>query len=507
MNSRLKKDLSNRLDKIISLAKRRGFVFPSSEIYGGFSAVYDYGPYGVELKNNIKQEWWKRFVHHRDNIVGVDAALIMNPKVWEASGHLKNFSDSLVEDKSTNIRYREDYLNELTPENDEKFEKHYKQALEFMKKYMYGDYDDQIEWTVGKKSEEAWKRLQNKGIKIFQNPDNNEIFVSEKAKSFNLMFKTFVGSTEETTNVAYFRPETAQGIFVNFKNILDSTRMKIPFGIAQIGKAFRNEITARQFIFRTREFEQMEIEYFIPEPKDNNDEEWKKYFEEWRVAMVAWMSDLGINVKEEIYELDVPENERAHYSKKTIDFEYKFPFGQREIYGLAYRTNYDLTQHSKLSGEDLRYTDNDGNKFIPHVIEPSLGVDRTLLAVLCSAYNEEKLTSKNGKEEMRIVMKFPKWLAPIKIAVFPLLKNKPELVKKAKEIFDDLKIKHMCEFDDNGNVGKRYRRQDEIGTPYCITVDFEGLDDNTVTVRDRDTMKQERIKIEELESYFQDKLN
>jgi len=434
------------MEKIVSLTKRRGFVFPGSEIYGGMANTWDYGPYGVELKNNIKQRWWKKFVQDREDMVGLDAALIMNPKVWEASGHLVNFKDPLVECEKCHNRFREEDLEE--------------------------------------------KKCPDCGGKL------------TTPKQFNLMFKTFFGPAEESANIAYFRPETAQGIFVNFKNILDTTRKRIPFGIAQIGKAFRNEITPGNFIFRTREFEQMEIEYFIPAPK--KDKDWEKYFEDWRKEMISWMKNLGIDVKKEIHELNVPKDELAHYSKKTIDFEYRFPFGQKELYGLAYRTDFDLKSHG------LDYTDEDGNKFIPHVIEPSLGVDRSVLAALCSAYKEEKTppqpSPSKGEGAIRVVLKLPNWLAPVKIAVFPLMRNKPELVAKAKEIFNSLKLDYRCEFDDNGNVGKRYRRQDEIGTPYCITVDFDSLEKDDVTVRDRDSMKQVRVKVEELKEYFREKL-
>ncbi|MFA5317953.1 MAG: glycine--tRNA ligase [Patescibacteria group bacterium] len=433
-----KQNNNDLMEKIVSLCKRRGFIFPGSEIYGGMANSFDFGPLGVELKNNIKNAWWKRFVQDRSDMFGLDAALIMNTKTWEASGHLDNFTDPLVECEKCKMRFREDLID-------------------------------------GKKCPECGGKLSS-------------------PKQFNLMFKTFVGPSEESANVAYFRPETAQGIFVNFKNIIDTMRPKLPFGIGQIGKAFRNEITPGNFIFRTREFEQMEIEYFIEEKN------WEKSFAMWRKEMISWMEDLGIDVKREIHELDVPKDERAHYSKKTIDFEYKFPFGQKELYGLAYRTDYDLKQHSKHSGEELVYIDADSKKFTPHVIEPSLGVERTVLAVLCSVYNEEKA---DGGE--RVVLKFPHWLSPVKIAVFPLLKNKPQLVEKAKEIFVDLNKKHTCMFDDNGNVGKRYRRQDEIGTPYCVTVDFESLEDGAVTVRDRDSMKQERMAIKKLSEYFKDK--
>ena len=421
------------IDKIISLCKRRGFIFPGSEVYGGLANSWDYGPLGVELKNNIKQAWWNRFVHFRDDMVGIDAALIMNPKVWEASGHLENFSDPLVECKKCHHRFRKDTL-----EKDEC-------------------------------------------------PDcKGELM---EPKQFNLMLKTFLGPTEDSSAIVYFRPETAQAMFVDFKNVLNTTRRKLPFGIAQIGKAFRNEITPGNFIFRTREFEQMEIEYFIKA------EEWKKVFEMWRKEMWSWMTDiLGLSEKN-IHELDIPDGERAHYSKKTIDFEYDFPFGRKELYGLAYRTDFDLKNHFKEPPyEDVE----SGEKLYPHVIEPTWGVDRSVLAVLCQSYIEES---------DRVVLKLKSKLAPYKVAVFPLLKNKPELVKKAEEIYKDLKKYFMVAFDDRGNIGKRYYSQDEIGTPFCITVDFDTLEKDDVTVRDRDTMRQERIKIKDLQSFLNDKIN
>jgi len=435
---------NNLMDKIISLCKRRGFIFPGSEIYGGLANSWDYGHLGVELKNNIKQLWWKKFVHLRDDVVGMDAALIMNSKVWEASGHLKNFSDPLIDCKKCHERFRADLVN-------------------------------------------AKDSCPNCGMK--------DSFT--EARQFNLMLKTFLGPAEEEANVVYFRPETAQAMFVDFKNILQTTRKKLPFGIAQIGKAFRNEITPGNFIFRTREFEQMEIEYFIKPPK--KDEEWQVPFEMWRKEMIDWIKDMGIDISK-VHELEVPEEERAHYSKRTIDFEYEFPFGKKELYGLAYRTDFDLRSHAAASKEDLSYVDPETNeKVIPHVIEPSLGVDRTVLAVLVSAFDDSN--------PERLVLKLPYKLAPYKVAIFPLLKNKPELVSKAKEIYDTLRKDFMTIWDDRGNVGKRYYSQDEIGTPFCITVDFDSLEDGAVTVRDRDTMKQERIKISELKKYLSEKLN
>lgn len=412
----MKKENNQELmDKIVSLCKRRGFVFPGSEIYGGLANSFDYGPLGVELKNNIKNLWWKHFVHERDDMVGIDAALIMNTKVWENSGHLETFNDPLVECKKCHHRFRLDKID-------------------------------------SKKC-----------------PDCGGEFT--KPKQFNLMLKTFLGPVEDQDNTVYFRPETAQAMFVDFKTVLETSRKKIPFGIAQIGKAFRNEITPGNFIFRTREFEQMEIEYFIEE------RDWEKSFEEWRKEMWEWIDLLGIN-KKNVREC-LPEN-LAHYSKKTIDFEYDFPFGRDELYGLAYRTDFDFKNHFKEPPYE---------GFYPHVIEPTWGVDRSVLAVLCDAYFEDK---------DRVVLKLSPKLAPYKAAVFPLLQNKPELVKKAKEIYADLKKEFNVAFDGRGNIGKRYYSQDEIGTPFCITVDFDTLKDSTVTIRDRDTAKQERIKNSEI---------
>jgi glycyl-tRNA synthetase len=433
-----------KIEDIISLCKRRGFIFPGSEIYGGMANSWDYGPLGVELKNNIKNAWWKRFVHGRSDMVGIDAALIMNPKVWEASGHLQNFSDPLVECKKCHGRFRADTLADP------------------------------------KKCPNCKGQL-------------------SAPKQFNMMLKTFIGPAEETSNIAYFRPETAQAMFVDFKSVAETSRKRIPFGIAQIGKAFRNEITPGNFIFRTREFEQMEIEYFIAPP--DNDKDWGVIFEDWLKEMYEWMAFLGLK-KDHLHDLEVPKDELAHYSKRTVDIEYDFPFDKKELYGIAYRTDFDLSNHEKASGEDLKYMDPETQtKYVPHVIEPTFGVDRSVLAVLCEAYTEEKI-----EEETRIVLKLPKAIAPYKVAVFPLLKNKENLVEKAREVYNELKKYFTCDFDDNGNIGKRYRRQDEIGTPYCITVDFDTLEKNEVTVRDRDTMKQEKIAVKDLRDYLNEKL-
>jgi glycyl-tRNA synthetase len=442
------KDRAVTMEKIVSLAKRRGFIFPGSEIYGGLANSWDYGPLGVELKNNIKAFWWERFVRQREDIVGLDSALLMNPRVWEASGHFQRFIDPLLECQNCHSRFRADDLAK-------------------------GEYGEV-------------KRANDK----IRCPHCEKGQLGE-ARPFNLMFKTFLGPAEDEASLVYFRPETAQGMFVNFKNILDTTRLTLPFGIAQIGKAFRNEITPGNFIFRTREFEMMEIEYFV------RPQEWEQWFEYWRREMLAWIKDLGINL-DRIHQTEIPEEERAHYSKRTIDFEYDFPFGRKELYGLAYRTDFDLSQHEKFSGVELKYRDPEsGEEFWPHVIEPTWGVDRSVLVVLLEAYEEEK---------DRLVLRLPPQLAPYKAAVFPLLANKPELVKLARKIYDDLKFEFMTAWDDRGNIGKRYYSQDEIGTPFSITVDFDSLADKTVTIRDRDTTRQERVAIDKLKEILHQKL-
>jgi glycyl-tRNA synthetase len=430
------------MEKLVQLCKARGFIFPGSDIYGGLANSWDYGPLGVELKNNIKAAWWKKFVSSRLDMVGIDAALLMNPKVWEASGHVATFSDPLVECKNCHERYRA----------------------------------DQIDLT---------KPCQKCGTRdSFTEP-----------ASFNLMMKTWLGPKEDASAVVYFRPETAQAIFVNFANVLRTERLKLPFGIGQIGKAFRNEITPGNFIFRTREFEQMEIEYFV------KPEAWEKAFEEWLRLMHEWIADCGIEATS-VHELEVPAEERAHYSKRTVDIEFDYPFGRKELYGLAYRGDFDLSAHEKFSGKELKYTDPDsGEKFVPHVIEPSFGVDRTLLAVLLSAYQEEEVEG-----ETRVVLRLPKQLAPVKIAILPLSK-KDELTAVSLPLAQRLAKHWRVDHSVSQSIGKRYRQQDEIGTPYCVTVDFETLTDQAVTVRDRDTMQQERIAIAGLENYFAKKLN
>lgn len=428
------------MEDIVSLAKRRGFIYSGSEIYGGLAGTFDYGPLGVALKNNVKQLWWRRFVTDREDMYGIDAAILMNPKAWEASGHVSGFNDPMVECENCKGRFREDHLE-----------------------------DKNVCPSCGKKG------------------------TLGSAKQFNMMFSTQVGASEDASAKTYLRPETAGGMFVNFKNVIDSFHPKLPFGLAQIGKAFRNEIAPRDFVFRSREFEQMEVEYFV------HPTNWEAAFEEWHGIMHAFAKEVGVK-KDTIHDLEVADVDRAHYSKRTIDFEFDYPFGRKELWGVAYRTDFDLSAHEKTSGVELKYMDEETKeKITPHVIEPSLGVDRTVLAILISAYDEDDLGG-----EKRSVLRLPKAIAPYRAAVSPLLKNKPELVAKAREVFLMLKKTGMSViWDDNGNIGKRYRRQDEIGTPSCIVIDFDTLGEkpellDTVTVRDRDTGEQERVAITEL---------
>jgi len=435
------------MEKIVSLAKRRGFIFPSSEIYGGLASCYDYGPLGVELKNNIKKAWWKKVVQEREDVVGLDTSILMNSKVWEASGHLKGFVDLLAECKSCHKRFKLD------------------------------DLKDKIKCSVCD------------GILT-------------EAKNFNLLFKTFMGPVENDSAVIYLRPETAQGIFVNFNNVLQSSRMKIPFGIAQIGKSFRNEITPGNFIFRTREFEQMELEFFV---KPGEAKKWHKDLLEQRFN---WYLDLGIK-KKNLRLREHGKNELAHYAKSCSDVEYKFPFGWSELEGVANRGDFDLKQHQKVSGQDMSYQYQDGEKYMPYVIEPSAGVDRPLLAFLVDAYKEIKggrTTTTQANKEQEVVLRLHKDLAPIKVAILPLSKKEP-LKKVAQGIYKDLKKYWMVQYDEVSSIGRRYRRQDEIGTLYCITVDFDSLNDKKVTIRDRDTMKQNRVAINALVDYLKNKLD
>ena len=442
------------MEDIISLCKRRGFIYQGSDVYGGLSGTWDYGPLGVQLKRNIMNLWWRMFVDERDDIYGVDAAILMNPKVWKASGHVDTFVDPLCEDTVNHRRYRTDHILK----------------------------DNGVD-ADGLTMEQMDEVIAEKGIK---SPDGNPL---SKSRTFNMMFKTSVGATESEDSVAYLRPETAQGIFTNFKNVVDSFYPDLPFGIAQQGKAFRNEIAPRDFVFRSREFEQMEIEYFV------NPENWQEAFDELLKSTHEFLESLGLD-PENIHELDVPAEDRAHYSKKTIDIEYDFPIGKEELMGIAYRTDFDLMNIQRVSGKSMEYTIKGTNeKFVPHVIEPSFGVERALMAVLSSAYREDE---QNGST--RVYLALPEHLAPVKFAVSPLLKNKPELVEKAREIYASLSQKNpgRVMWDDNGNIGKRYRRQDEIGTPHCVVIDFQTLEDDTVTVRERDTTEQRRVKVEEL---------
>lgn len=445
----------NLMEKIVSLCKRRGFIYQGSEIYGGLAGTWDYGPVGVELKRNIKNLWWKMFVQEREDVYGLDAAILMNPKVWEASGHTTGFSDPIVEDRKTKKKYRADHLLEDAGIN-----------------------------TSGMSLQDISHAITKHDIK---SPEGNQL---NPPSQFNMMFKTSIGASEDTSSITYLRPETAGGIFVNFKNILDTFNPQIPFGIAQIGKAFRNEISPRDFVFRSREFEQMELEYFV---KENN---WEKHFEEWRVLTNKWLETTGFDMNR-VVEKEIEGNDLAHYSKRTIDFEFKYPFGQKELYGLAYRTDYDLKNQAKESSQKLEYFDQEsGERFTPHVIEPSYGIDRTVLAILVSAYNEEEVEGEN-----RVFLKLDKKIAPIKVAILPLMR-KDGLPEKAREIFKTLKSEFTCQYDETASIGKRYRRQDEIGTPYCVTVDYETLEDSSVTVRERDSMKQERIKLNKLPDYL-----
>ncbi len=452
------------MEKIVALAKRRGFVFPTSEIYGGLSNSYDYGPTGAELLRNIRNLWWKEFINNREDMIGLDTQIILHPETWVASGHVTSFNEPMIEDKITQKRYRADHLIEKwLPEGSEV-------VVEDM--------------TMDEMNEFIKK---NK----VTSPEGNEV---TEIKKFNQLFETAIGAVAGDKSKVYLRGETAQGIFTDFKQILDSSRVKLPFGVGNIGKSFRNEITTGQFVFRTLEFEQAEIEYFF----DPENSDWKKLFNDWKDSMFKFVTEtLGIS-KGNLKWRRHTDKERSFYSKDTYDLDYKFPFGWKELWGIAYRTDYDLKQHMEHSGQSLEYVDPaTGRKFIPHVIEPAVGINRIFLMLLADAYFED------GE---RVVLKLSPKIAPYKIAVFPLLANKPELTAKARELFNTLKSQFNVVWDDRGNIGKRYFAQDEIGTPWCVTVDFDTLEDNTVTVRDRDTAKQERIAIDKLPEYFQNGL-
>jgi glycyl-tRNA synthetase len=446
---------SQRMEKIVSLCKRRGFIFQSSEIYGGLNGAWDYGPLGVELKRNLKDYWWRVMVHERDDVVGMDGAILTHPAILEASGHVEGFSDPMIDCRSCKAHLRADQLVE----------------------------------------KKEVKQCPNCGGKDFTAP-----------RQFNLMFQTNVGAATDESSIAYLRPETAQSIFVQFKNILEVSRKKLPFGIAQIGKAFRNEINPRNFTFRSREFEQMELEYFC------RAEQGMELLEYWKEERLKFYENIGIP-RDKLHARAVPDDERAFYSKGTYDIEYDFPFGRQELEGVAYRTDYDLSQHQKASGKSLEYFDEETKqRFVPHVVEPSAGVDRTLLALICEAYSEDQAPDEKGKMETRLVLRFRPRMAPIKCGIFPLLKNNPQLVAKAKEVVDLLRPHMNIFYDESGAIGRRYRRQDEIGTPFGVTVDFETLGEkdaalrDTVTLRDRDSMHQERVAIQELPAILRERI-
>lgn len=458
------------LDDLISLAKRRGFVYPTSQIYGGLANSYDYGPLGTELLRNIRNAFWRTFIHGRPDMVGLDTQIMLHPQTWVASGHVNAFNDPLVEDKVTHKRYRADHLIEAWLENPHTGSL---PAAEEIK-------------VENMKIEDMAAFIREHNL---MSPEGNPI---TEPKSFNLLFETEIGSVAGEKAKVYLRGETAQGIFTNFKQVLDSTRVQLPFGIGNIGKSFRNEITTGQFVFRTIEFEQAEIEYFF----NPNQSSWQQLMDEWKNAMWSFVTQtLGIN-PDNLRWRQHTDKERSHYSLDTYDLEYKYPFGWKELWGVAYRTDYDLKQHQNLSGQSLEYTDpHTGEKFIPHVIEPAVGVNRLFLMILSDAYWQDT-------ERQRLVLRLPSNLAPFKAAVFPLLKNKPELVEKAKEVYKLLSQEMYVAWDDRGNIGKRYLYQDEVGTPYCVTVDFQTLEDQTVTVRHRDTAEQSRFRIDELLTYL-----
>lgn len=509
------------METLVTLCKRRGFVFQSSEIYGGYAGFFDYGPLGVELRRNIKDAWWRAFVHGRDDVVGLDSTIIMHPEIWRASGHVEGFNDPMADCKESKLRYRADQLFyapiHFTLEDGGEQFGGYVSALE----------GTGLEENLIKRASTARKALGLKGARLDEErlrsgireytevteeeraqvwgPDANKAGTLTLPRQFNLMFETRVGALASDDAKAYLRPETAQGIFQNYKNVVDTSRVKIPFGIAQIGKAFRNEITPRNFIFRSREFEQMELEYFI----DPDEETWPASYRYWIEFCKNWLVSIGIPeamIGEDVH----PAEKLSHYSKGTTDLTFEFPFGTQELWGIACRGNFDLTQHEKHSGKSMEFFDEERKnagkepfKYVPHVVEPSLGVDRTFLAVLTAAYCEDEVPNDKGVPEKRVLMKFHPRIAPYKAAVFPLLKNKPELVDRARSIYEQLRRRWNIAWDASGAIGRRYRRQDEIGTPYGITIDFETIEkDDAVTVRDRDTTEQVRIPVSELESWL-----
>lgn len=491
------------METLVAFCKRKGFIFQSSEIYGGVNGFFDYGPLGVELKNNLKAHWWKTFVYDRDDMVGLDSAIIQHPDLWKASGHLENFNDPMVDCKESKQRYRADhlmwaavrvagevigYISFLTDENDQA---RADELADKMKRKLQKQ--GVLEPVVVKPFTEATAEE----VPLIPSPATGKPGSLTPARKFNMMFKTFVGALEEASATAYLRPETCGGIFTNFKNVWDTGRVKIPFGIAQIGKAFRNEITPRNFIYRSREFEQMEIEYFIDDGADT----WQAEHARWVAAAKAWMIAVGVDAKR-LSELAYPQKDLAHYSRATTDLMFDYPFGRQELMGVAARGSFDLDAHGKATGKPIEIFDEaTKRKYTPHVIEPSFGLDRVLLVVLLSSYDEDVV-----ENEKRVVLRLKPSIAPFKAAIFPLLKNKPELTERAEKLYARLRKKFRVDYDEGGAIGRRYRRQDEIGTPYGITVDFDTLQDGTVTVRDRDTTEQIRVKEEELEAWLAAKL-
>jgi len=500
--------------KIIAHAKEYGFIFQSTEIYDGLSAVYDYGQNGAQLKENIKKYWWDAMVKLNENIVPLDAAIFMHPKTWEASGHLSAFNDPMIDNKDSKKRYRAD---ELVEDYIEKQQTKIDKEINKAKKKFGDDFDEEQFVTTNKRVlgyKEKIENTRNKLIKALEDEDlealKNLIDECEIAdpvsgsknwtevRQFNLMFDTRLGSVSDDSNKVYLRPETAQGIFVNYLNVQKTGRMKLPFGIAQIGKAFRNEIVARQFIFRMREFEQMEMQYFVQPGEE------KKWFEHWKNVRVKWHNALGID--ENMFRLH-EHDKLAHYANAAYDIEFNFPFGFKELEGIHSRTDFDLSQHQEYSGKKIQYFDPERNEsYVPYVVETSIGLDRMFLAVLTAAYHEEEVPKENGKSEQRVVLKMPPALAPIQLAVLPLVK-KDGLPQKAREIIDGLKLDFICQYEEKDSIGKRYRRQDAIGTPYCITIDHQTLEDDTVTIRDRDSMEQERVSVNELSAILDKKVN
>lgn len=494
------------METLVTLCKRRGFIFQSSEIYGGYAGFFDYGPLGVELKKNIKDAWWRAMVHERDEIVGLDSSIVMHPKIWKASGHVDGFNDPMVDCKESKRRYRADQLyfaavrvaGEVigyvsVEESGTMAETAQAQALELKRKLAKQGELEPLELKDYTEATEAeWA--------LIPSPATGKAGTLTPPRQFNLMFETKVGPLADASAVAYLRPETAQGIFANYKNVVDTGRVKVPFGIAQIGKAFRNEITPRNFIFRSREFEQMEIEYFI----DPDEATWPRVYREWIDNCKDWLVSIGIP-RDMIGEDVHPQEKLSHYSKGTTDLTFSFPFGRQELWGIACRGNFDLTQHAAHSGKAMEYFDEGRKeKYVPHVVEPSLGVDRTVLAVLTAAYCEDAVPNDKGVPEKRVYLKFSPRIAPYKAAIFPLVKNKEAVVDKARALYEQLRRRWPVAWDVSGAIGRRYRRQDEIGTPYCITIDFDTVEkDDAVTIRDRDTTAQERVPLAEVKAWLE----